>query len=153
MSAAVTLPIPEHHEIVLRLATEEDMRFITDAWVKSYAGIMPDYAKTYGMSRWDWIKACATWCIANSQVALAHVETYPDAILGWGCGQPGTMHYVYVLHEARRHGLGRMLIAGLGNAERRGVRITHRPYPKLRKKVDALGWYWKPLTRDEVLGG
>jgi hypothetical protein len=141
---------PIEYATMVREATEADRRFVLDSWVKSYVDQAPMHMATYGMSRWDWCKRVAEWCVSTGRTVCTFMPDYPDAVLSWACGGKGVLHYVYTAGSVRRQGLAKELIAELGI--RRGARITHRPGRGrgMRERAAALGLQWQPITLAEI---
>lgn len=149
MTAAVSQP--ETVELSIRGLREHEEHFVLDSWVKSYIGIAP----RFGDDSWAWHRRVAKWSVATVPVHVLTLVEDVDTILGWCCGKPGLLHYVYVLHEARRNGLATELLqnalgAHPSDPKTRGTRITHRPPRQYRKLVNAVGWQWKPVTLQEI---
>jgi hypothetical protein len=150
---ALTAAQEQKWDALVRGAIESDRAFILDSWIKSYQSLMPAYAKSYGMSRWDWTKRAAEWCLNGGRAMVMYPDGHEDVILGWACAEgTSTLHYVFVKHDVRKYGIARELVTALGLYGARGVRITHRPGSKLRAKCDAWGWQYRPLTREELDG-
>src|SRR3981081_2592959 len=108
MSAATVQS--ETSEVITRSVLEHELPFVLDSWVKSYQALMPGYAATYGMSRWDWTKHCAQWATSHAVVMVAVVEDYPEVILGWACADDATLHYAYTKSPLRRRGIATQLV-------------------------------------------
>ena len=47
--------------------------------------------------------------LRTNRVAVATLEAEPDIYLGWACGNPGVLHYVYVKYSSRRFGIANEL--------------------------------------------
>lgn len=142
---------------LIREATDAETPLILQTWVRSYDRLMPAREKTWGKSRADWIHHVASACLARDGASVVEYEGVPDAVLGWVCGRSDaknkTVHYVYVKKDARQMGLATQLLEALFGrhpSEVHGARMTHRPHPKQRFKVNAIGWYWKPLSPEEL---
>ena len=45
---------------------------------------------------------------------VAHFETSPDIVLGWGAARGGVLYYLYTLGRYRRRGVARQVLAHLG---------------------------------------
>lgn len=145
MAAVVTT-----HHVSVRLAQAEELPLIMDSWMRSYEKLMPLHVNHYGLGRREWSRKLAAHCTRTGLCFVAYVDDVPDIALGWACvAPPDVVHYVYVKHEARKMGIGRMLVRGCGLQER-GVRMTARPGRGVRKVTDAAGWQWRPLTMGEL---
>lgn len=51
----------------------------------------------------------------NPSIKLAVLPDDHNVILGWGVGEPGIIHYIFVKQAMRRFGLGRALLLALTN--------------------------------------
>lgn len=137
----------------VRPASPDEHRFVLDSWVKSYQDLMPPYGRTHGLDRWGWTKRVAEWALATTPTVVLTLQDAPDVVLGWCCGKPGLVHYIYVKGPARRQGLATELLGvvlGEHPSKVRGVRMTHRPGGRMRPVCNALGWQWEPVTLEEV---
>jgi hypothetical protein len=146
-----TTPAPE---LMLRLATSEDRPVILDSWTRSYFKTAPLYLKSHGMSREAWIVRVAEYCLATSVTCVACVDSEPSVVLAWGCGSSGlgfaVCHYLYTMQSARGRGLARFVVAGLGLAGARNVRMTHNPGRSFRPIAHKMRWTFRPITPDEM---
>jgi GNAT superfamily N-acetyltransferase len=61
---------------------------------------------------------------STTEVKLAVLPDDPDVVLGWAVTEPGIVHYVYVKHMLRRHGLATALLAHV----QRPFTYTHWTY-------------------------
>jgi hypothetical protein len=133
-----------------RFMQESDRSFILDSWVKSYRN--SGFAVRRGAHYFDDQERIARHCLETAKTIVATDEDTPDVILGWCCGtkapQP-VLHYLYVLHAARRRNIATILVAHqLGN-EPGAVRITHKPPPWVVKLVPPT-WRFQPIGPGEL---
>lgn len=49
----------------------------------------------------------------NPTVRMAVMPEDPSVVFGWAVYEPGTLHYVYVKPDFRKHGIARALLADL----------------------------------------
>lgn len=125
-----------------------DRPFVLDSWVKSYAN--STFARRMGHRYLAAQEAVARWCLGDARTLVAHHDEDEATVLGWCCGGPGVVHYVYVGHRARRLNVATILLAHqLGQAPEAEVRVTHKPPPYLTAKVPR-GWSLRPLTAEEM---
>ena len=53
--------------------------------------------------------------LRTNRVAVATLEAEPDIYLGWACGNPGVLHYVYVKYSSRGFGLANELMGAVAD--------------------------------------
>jgi GNAT superfamily N-acetyltransferase len=93
--------------------------FVIETWLRTYRRIF----RVRGLDRARWYEGQRD--VALGLVHLVRVAVRPSAphtVHAWVCGEPGTLHYVYVAHALRRHGVGRALIETIVGAE---GRVSH----------------------------
>lgn len=98
-------------------------------------------AKNWGRSVWaaggieigkdsfdHWHRALVDALLARSDVALACSTTRPSVLYGFAVGEPGYLHYTYIVQELRGRGVARELItAACGGYP--DVLETSHPWP------------------------
>lgn len=103
MAEAVAAP-----GVTLREATRADWPLILNSWLRSYA----DSAHARSMRRdvYDAGQhAVAMALLTRHGARCAVLDDASSVILGWACVSAGTLHYVYVKHDFRHAGIGRLL--------------------------------------------
>lgn len=74
---------------------------------------------------------------ARTVVAVSPLDS--DAIMGWACGEPGTLHFVYVGKDSRRMGLCRPLFAALKlGPEATATHHTERGFARVKRCFERL---------------
>lgn len=74
---------------------------------------------------------------ARTLVAVSPLND--DAIMGWACGEPDTLHYVYVGKGSRKGGICRALIEALGlGPVARATHHTERGFPRVKRCFERL---------------
>lgn len=82
---------------------------VTSDWVRSYLGAW----RVKGASErllWHLLWQHVDGLISDRNTVVAEHLNEPGVALGWACGEPDRIHYVYVRHGARRLGLATELI-------------------------------------------
>lgn len=140
----------------VREARDDDMSFVLDSALKSYAN--SPFATSRGSRYYEEEERVLRWCIVRGQLLIACDEGEPDVILGWACGrrEPAVIDYLYTKSKARRLGVASMLVKALLGDDWRKCkpRITHRPQAHMRRLIEPLGWVRCPVTAEEMdVGG
>lgn len=110
---------PSH---ALRAAEPGDRSYVLDTWLSSYrrspwAEQLPEWAYWSKYGHVGLVEELAY----QSLVTVACLPETPSWIYGWCCSGPGVLHYVFVRHEFRKQGFGRLLWEAAGCP----ARITH----------------------------
>lgn len=125
-----TLPLHQ-----LRQGEPGDRGYILETWLQTYRGSpmgrkLPDWAY---WSRYGHVGLVED-LLATELVAVVCLPSSPAFIYGWCCygvthGQPGSLapvlHYVFVRHEFRRQGFGRLLLEALEAPLLEVTHLTH----------------------------
>lgn len=138
---------PDVGTLTVRPLQESDRPFVLDSWNKSYA--QSRTAQRLGPRYYHEQERIGRWCIAHEPVLVGADADLPDVVLGWACGRPGTVHYVYVASGARKRGIARLLLGHLLGQDARAVRMTHKPPPYLRAKIPPT-WFVMALSPSEM---
>ena len=112
---------------VLRPGKEEDIPYVTKTWVGADCWLAT--SRTLGLTHRIFHTRMVGRILKHPKTTLlvaAHTKD-PDAILGWSCTAPERLFYVYTRKELRRLGMGRALIAHLGQG---AITYTHQPVVK-----------------------
>lgn len=131
--------------LVLSEPTADEIKFVLDAWTRSYrdspwAGTVTNdrYAET---QRWT----ITNLLVRGAKVLVATPAVGPRRIAGLVCYEsPGLLHYLYVKQAFRGLGVARMLsdvAKGLSGLQGPG-RFTHRTRASQWLLND--GWKWDP---------
>lgn len=115
-----------------RQATVEDLAFICSSWLASYekpfvTATVPDPSwlpKSIGMIRKS-PRLLKALYLKEERLAIAHAVELriptviydidnPSFIVGWFCGTPGHVDYIYVKQAFRRQGIGEFILKTLG---------------------------------------
>jgi GNAT superfamily N-acetyltransferase len=105
-----------------------DRPFVAATWGKSYAPI----ARKMGMLSSVFYAEhprVVDATLERADVVVLCSQRVPSTIFGWACGEPGLLHWAYVVPELRGRGVGRRLIVavtGVASTEAPLV-ISHRP--------------------------
>ena len=94
------------------------LAFVLNSWLESYRERgravheidRPTFYRTHHPE--------VTRLVERNRLAFATLDADPDAYLGWACGAPGVLHYVYVKHAYRECGLGNLLVAAVADTPR-----------------------------------
>lgn len=123
----------------LRPAEPGDRGYVLQTWLESYrrspwAQQLPDFAYWSKFGHVGLVEEMAY----QSLVTVMCLPETPSWIYGWCCASDGPaepqLHYVFVRHEFRRQGIGRLLWEAAG----RPIRITHVT-PDGSRMLGALG--------------
>ncbi len=118
-------------KIKLRGATESDMNFIYNSWLKSYKNSLIGKTMTNDVFFTNHKQVISE--ILNSPLTSIVVAVSPednDQILGFACIETSpsynVLHYVYVKFTFRKFGIASSIIDGLGGWDRFKF-VTHLP--------------------------
>ncbi len=118
--------------IHLRDATEQDLPFLIDSWVRSCkTGSKHSKRQVVREQLYDLGASVACW------------TEDPELIIGWRCSADRILHYVYVKRDYRREGVARLLLGGLLDT---AVIYTHPTTRALRRKLPP-SWHYDPNWR------
>lgn len=115
--------------IRMRAATEADVGFIFNSWLKSYRSSL--FAKhisssVYFSGHHKFLEAL----IPNAEIKIACNDQDPTQIYGYICAQyiEGILvvHYVYVKQDYRNLGIGKMLLDQFDHSMERASCYTHQ---------------------------
>ena len=144
-----SLPLPEQ-PLGVRYLSAEDMPFVFDSWIRSYNS--NPWACQLGHLYKREQERRIRWCLAHGHGLAAYDEDAPEVVLGYCVGDRPSkrLDWVYVMRDARRRNIGRLLVLTLLDGDNAGtVRMTHRPRREWRSKIPQK-WVWQPLTREEL---
>jgi len=110
--------------IVVRRLQDDERSMVFADWIRSYRtsldviGVLPrDYDTGMDRRVKHILARCPVYGAVHSDV--------PGEVLGWCCTDGRTVHYVYVKHAARRHGVASELVLACAPDARR---YSHRTY-------------------------
>ena len=133
--------------IILRDATPPDMRLVWDSWSKGYVAAVSRGRRTHAIERLLLRRGMldlAREIIARPgvRVIVAAYREVPSVLCGWACTESDTLHWVYVLRDYRRAGVGSYLVSGCKRFTLMAPTVAD--VPALRAMT------WEP---DRLLGG
>lgn len=141
---------------LIRDGVADDLNFILDSWVKSY-GPSP-YARAMGRVGspkelfYVRAEARARALIQVCPVKLACDASDPDVIIGWACGAPPFLHYVFVKTHFRHNGIAKHLLSSLGFKENEVCLVGCQTDMSMKIKFPEK-WTWDPMAAADSLTG
>jgi hypothetical protein len=140
----------------IRNGKAEDLHLVLDSWVKTYA--QSPYARAMGRVGskktlfFQRTEARVRALLQACPVKVACDEVDEDVVIGWACGNPPYLHYVFVKSDFRKKGIAKDLVRSLGFEESElclvGSQTDLSKNLKLPEK-----WSWDPMAPvDTVLG-
>lgn len=135
----------------LRPLRESDLNFVRSSWLKSNARTVRGVVAQDDYYRLHWEIAMGLLDRPLVRAVVACSRDDEDQLLGWACGEASTpraralAHYVYVKRTFRGQGLARALVEDvLRGGSYADVTATHLPSEDMRRKLEALGWTFRP---------
>lgn len=138
----------------------DDLNFIRSSWLKSYAPTVRRVVPRDTFMALHWEVAMGLIDRPNATVVIACAKAGEDdtdeekaskrhQIIGWAAGETAGarswFHYLYVKDAFRRGGIGKALVRKvLGENPSDRVTATHLPNEKLRKRLESVGWSFRP---------
>ncbi len=101
--------------MVMRAMCPSDRGFIASTWGKSYR----ERSRILGAAFRDLHPRMVDGCLARGEARIVASEHSPGTIFAWASGEPGLLHYAYVIPELRGHGIARALILATTGAGKR----------------------------------
>lgn len=122
---------PKGFQVGIRRATEQDSDFLLNSWLTSYWDSRAPAIKQMRKRRFfERHHPIASRLVESSTVFVACAHDDEPTILGYAVyshEDPQTLHYVYVKHIFRRHGIASELLSAAGWPSRSGdFLVTHR---------------------------
>lgn len=112
----------------------QDIDFVVVSWRRNYecADITRCPGGNEEYRRTQTAVILAAIAQGSSNTLVAYPVERPEQILGWACGRPSVLHYVYVKPYYRRHGIGWALAAAVAAVDPNlfypnAVHLTHSP--------------------------
>lgn len=108
----------------IRRATEADVGIIVASWQQGCYGseFWGDKAVRLGDFKRGHRRVIARCLLDACIVACDEID--PRVVIGWACGAPGVLHYVYVKRKFRGDGIARALLDAIGAGEG-PLTVTH----------------------------
>jgi hypothetical protein len=151
-------PLTAFPELTLREGLDEESNFILNSWLMSYkhvrCGTYDERLAASGamfagraMDSGRYFKgqqALVSALAARSRVLSVCDAQDPSFVVGWACGalqgpseasQELVVHYVYVKHAYRKHGVALELLKGLGWKPGMTILATHWTKPCATKAI------------------
>lgn len=115
--------------VLLRAARPEDAPFIFSSWLASFESQNKDQPKKT-IQRFH--RRVITRLLENSITMVAALDTDPNEIIGWACGERASkfliMHYVYTKEIFRRLGVQNTLMAAYDYTPGEQIMVSHKGY-------------------------
>lgn len=118
----------EQLPIILRPATQDDVNFVLNSWLKSFKE--SSWFNISGKPYWRGHRLLILKLMRTKELTIACMKDDTNAIVGWSCTEPGVIHYVYVKRPFRRFGVAKTLLAWAyaPGEYNKSISYTHRTY-------------------------
>jgi GNAT superfamily N-acetyltransferase len=115
--------------IKIRGVADEDVPFIFNSWLKSYRESGPICSNVSNTIYYDSHHKLIQKILLRSQVFIACDNAFPDQIIGYIVGESidgvFVLHYVYVKHNFRKKGVGKLLLNSFNHDQTYASCCTH----------------------------
>ena len=130
-------------------ARPAERSLILDSWSRSFWKSATARAM-HPTDYWEAIRYVSETLLVECDTFVLRSVDRPELVVGWSCGTPGELHYVYVKREAlgvkmRRQGLGWRLVRAHGEVRTYTHRVAPGSYFLDRAGVTYSARFWEDV--------